>query len=175
LRNLYIVTGTSGSGKTSMVAPLKSKIDQEWDVWDIDEIVWNLPSFGHPDAPVLTSWKPGDDTKVFNDCKNICLVDAAKGTTPIILCGTFLPHEVYDESKNLFGLIRWVGLYASPDTIRERLKARKWSEDQIEVYADTYKWFSNVPNDVDGPMPLIDTTGRSSESVAAEIYQHILK
>ena len=168
-RTIFIVTGTSAAGKSRTVAPLRRLLGGAWEVWDIDDIVWNLPDHGHPEMPRLTGWKHGDDQSDFDRCKNVVLADAAACPREVVLCGTLLPHEVFAETKTLFAGMRWLGLFAAPEVIRARLAERNWDPELVEVHATSHRWFAPLGEQVEGGMPLVDTSPLAPDEVAGRI------
>lgn len=178
MNTLFLITGMSGSGKSSVLPPLRDMFHSVCDVWDIDQRIYTLREHGHPEAPQLSAWKLGDDGGQFVECFNIVYSDAAKHDKDVIICGTVFPKDVYPRTKDLFKAIRWIGLYADPNDIRMRLGARTstiWTSEMIEFHANSHTWFKQLPQQVDHTMPLFNTSASGIQDVATLIYAHIMR
>lgn len=177
MNNLFLITGMSGSGKSSLINPLREMCNDQFEIWDIDQLIYNLRDNGHPEAPLLKSWKLGDDGNPFVECFNIVYSDASRSQKDVIICGTVFPKDVYAKTKLAFNAIRWIGLYANPDDIRTRLGTRKsdiWTKEMIEFHANSFTWFKKIPDQIDNKMILINTSDHGISDVVKIIHNHLL-
>lgn len=176
MNKLILITGMSGSGKSAIITPLRELAKNNFEVWDIDQKIYNLRENGHPEAPQLTSWKLGDPGNPFVECFNIVYSDASKIHKDVIICGTVFPKDIYPQTKSLFNKIIWIGLYADPDDIRFRLRQRTsniWTNEMIEFHANSYTWFKSIPQQADNNMLMINTSANSIDEVSKQIFDYI--
>ena len=158
---LFIVTGASGTGKTTLVPLLKKQLGSTYAVHDFDAI-----------------WKPYDftddwDTKVI--IKGLVMArQNAKEDRFTVVAGLIRPQKVKKLAKKLdFSLpIHFCLLDVSPEARARRLKERKASEELIKDEKELEmlpKWF----RDSGYKYFIIDTTQLSIGEVANEIVKWI--
>ncbi|WP_244893416.1 AAA family ATPase [Ferroacidibacillus organovorans] len=150
---LFIVTGSSGSGKTHVIPELR-KLLPEYDVFDVD-IIWD----GKQDWQVVkNNW--------FRVARSI-----AESGRCTVLCGTILPWEAekYDQFES-FSRVYFLNLHCDSDVRRERLIKRGWTEEQVVEYQTFAQWLlDNANSKFDPPMPTIDTSNTPPDEVASAI------
>lgn len=121
---IFFITGTSGSGKSTVLKHLKKDLSFA-KVYDFDEA-------GVPKNPDVNWRKQTTNEWLIKARKNI-----NDGLTTII-CGVTVPEEIknspeFDDSLNVyFGII-----ILSKEEIQQRLKARGWNNKLIE---DNINW-----------------------------------
>jgi tRNA uridine 5-carbamoylmethylation protein Kti12 len=163
---LFIVTGASGVGKTTVMHELRS----------------NLPEF------VLFS----TDTDNFGatarkleykDRHNLLLHFAhavAKSGRGTIICGTFMPWDAEKCDKyNSFSKVCFINLHCDDATRNHRLRNREdksmWTEDMLKQHEQFAQWLlDNAETAYDPPMPTIDTTTTPPSQVADQIKSYVL-
>lgn len=158
----FLITGTCGAGKTTLVQELKKRQLNNFIVYDFDDC-------GVPDGADVT-WRKKATRNWLKTLKE----SNSKGFHTI-LCGGSVPPEVlecpeYEESLNIhFGFIK-----ASDALVKERLQERNWDIKQIE---DNINWaiclerFVKIqPNHF-----LLDSTVNTPEQVADSALDYINK
>jgi len=157
---LFIVTGSSGSGKTYVMNELR-KILPDFILFDLD----NLRGFiDYNDWPnVLNVW--------FRFARNIA--ESGKMT---ILCGTAMTWDVEKCADfSYFKHVYYLNLHCDDETREKRLLDRNWSNEMIQEYKNFAKWLvENADKAYDPPMPIVDTTVTNVTEVAAQIKNWVL-
>lgn len=158
---LFIITGASGSGKTTVVPHLREHLP-EFDVFDIDE-------------EILTN-AVGD----WQIVKNIWMRIAshiAKSNRMTILCGTQMPWEIKkSEDYKEFSQIFFLNLHCDDSVREKRLLERGWSNELIKEHNKFAKWLiENADKEYDPPMVMIDTSNTSVNKVSLEVKDWVEK
>jgi broad-specificity NMP kinase len=157
---LFIVTGSSGSGKTFVIKELR-KILPDFDIFDID----NLREFG-----IL------DEQQIRNVWLRVARNTAESGRMTII-CGTAM---TWDIEKCIdfpyFKHVYYLNLHCDDETRERRLRERNWPEEMIQDYKKFAKWLlENADKEYTPPMPIVDTTIADVADVAAQIKKWVLQ
>jgi broad-specificity NMP kinase len=157
---LFIVTGSSGSGKTYVINELR-KILPDFDIFDID----NLREVG------VT-----DEQQIRNVWLRVARNTAESGRMTII-CGTAM---TWDIEKCIdfpyFKHIYYLNLHCDDETRERRLRERNWPEEMIQDYKEFAKWlFENAEKEYTPPMPIVDTSVADVADVAAQIKKWVLQ
>ncbi|MGZ9583309.1 nucleoside kinase [Paenibacillus marinisediminis] len=157
---LFIVTGSSGSGKTYVIAELR-KILPEYDIFDID----NLRELG------VT-----DEQQIRNVWLRIARNTAESGRKTII-CGTAMTWDIEKcPDYSYFKHVYYLNLHCHDDTREKRLRARNWPDEMIQEYKNFAKWLvDNAEKEYTPPMPIVDTTNTDVADVAAQIKKWVLQ
>jgi broad-specificity NMP kinase len=154
---LFIVTGASGAGKTSVVEELQ-EIMPDWHVFETD-ILWDSGRDWHF---VRQNWL------------RIAHRIAQTGR-PTILCGTHLPeHLDACDHREFFSQVHYLILHCEDATLAARLQARPVWHEQTEAFIAEQRRFNqwlveNAATAFDPPAALVDTTGASALEVAQRI------
>ena len=154
---VFIVTGASGTGKTTVVAELQRRLPF-WDVFETD-ILWDS---GRDWQTVKCNW-----LRIAHSL--------AQSERPVILCGSMQRDQLdHCESRAFFPAIYYLALHCASETLTERLRARPaWrgcDESFIVEHVRYNRWFlDNAQTAFDPPLALIDTTHRPPAEVADEI------
>lgn len=152
---LFIVTGASGVGKTTVVAELR-RLLPDWEVFETDIL------HGVDWQQVKCNWL------------RIAHAIAQNGRLTM-LCGTLLPEEVDQcDHRPCFSQIYYLNLHCDDETRAARLRARPaWrgcDEDFIEKQRKFAQWLlDHAAIDFDPPLPTVDTTTNTPRMVAEEI------
>lgn len=155
---LFIVTGASGSGKTTVIKELRDQLP-DVDVFDIDTI---QPFIGDDWSRIRNIW--------FRIARSI-----AESGRITIICGTLMPWDAEKcEDYNFFNQIYYLNLHCNDETREVRLKARDWSDDMIQEHISFAQWLlENAHIAYPTPMPTIDTTNMDVRTVAFHITEWI--
>lgn len=157
---LFIVTGASGAGKTTVIGDLR-KISPDFDVFDVDAI--------HPF--IRDDWQ-----KIRNIWLRVARSIAESGRITI-LCGTMMPWDVEKcEDYSCFSHIYYLNLHCNDEDRERRLRARNWPEEMIQEHKNFAKWLlENADKAYTPPMPIVDTSNTEVAEVAAQIREWTLK
>ena len=158
---LFVVTGASGSGKSTVVGELRCQLP-EFIVFDSD-LLWG---------------RTGDH--YHNNWLRIAY-SIAQGGRYILICGTLMPWDLDAcEDRGLVGTIHFLNLHCSDEIREQRLRARpagrnSASEDFINEHRRFAHWLIvNASVKYDPPMVTVDTSSKSVREVAQEIAQWVL-
>ena len=114
---LYIITGSSGVGKTTIIPILKGRLSGNYDVHDFDE---KLTKEVAMDASLLDQWRK--DTTAY--WLKLAEDNAIKNKSTIVV-GLIFPSEVISLGSSL--PIKFYLLDASDSAIKERLYGKRFS------------------------------------------------
>lgn len=138
---LFVVTGASGVGKTTVVDALRIRLSAECEVFDTDLTL-------HVAALGWDVWR--------NTWLQLASAVAANGR-PSVFCGSFAP-DVFDSlpARYLVGPIHFCLLDCSTDVLGERLRARPaWRGSGTEEFvAEHQRWAEQLRQKVS---PCFDT------------------
>ncbi|MDF2921951.1 MAG: nucleoside kinase [Paenibacillaceae bacterium] len=157
---LFIVTGASGAGKTTVIKELR-RILPDLDVFDVD----------------ATHKFIGDDWhKIQNIWLRVARNIAQCGRITII-CGTMMPWDIEKcEDYSFFSNVYYLNLHCDDETREMRLRARKWSDEMILEHKNFAKWLiENAVKAYSPPMPIIDTSNTGVTEVAGQIKAWVLR
>ena len=159
---LFVITGASGSGKSSACLALAAKT-RDFVVMDSD-ILWRS-EFD----------KPATDYRNYREmwlrvCKNI-----SQAGKPVILCGAGVPAQ-FEEcvERRYFSAIHYLALVCTDEVLESRLRSRPtWrrsSEDEhIRNHVEFNRWLKENAPSTQPPMSLLDTTDISIDESVARI------
>jgi dephospho-CoA kinase len=157
---LFIVTGSSGSGKTYVINELR-KILPEFDIFDIDN---------------FRELHITDHHLILNIWLRVARNTAESGRMTII-CGTAMTWDIekcvdYPYFKHVY----YLNLHCDDETREKRLRERNWSEEMIQDYKKFAKWLiENADKEYNPPMPIVDTSIADVADVAAQIKKWVLQ
>jgi len=155
---LFIITGASGTGKSTVVPYLREKLDH-FDVFDIDVI--------------------SEDVGDWQKLKNVWLKIAsniAKSHRMTVLCGTIMPWDIEKcDNYQDFSHIYYLNLHCDDETRENRLSKRGWSQELIEEHKIFAKWLlENAEKAYSPPMPIVHTSNSHVDEVALNIKNWVL-
>jgi len=112
MKNLFIVMGVSGSGKSTMAKQLNTLV-KNYDVYEFDDL--GVPT----DFTTIKQWI---DWRV--ERTDVLM---SKMTKDSVICGTVLPYEFirFNDYKDRFN-VKFCHLTLDAVSIRQRLSARGW-------------------------------------------------
>jgi hypothetical protein len=157
---LFVVTGASGTGKTSILPYLRSKL-REIVVFDKD-LLWN---------------RCGD--QFYNNWLRTAY-SIAQGGRFTLISGIIMPSD-FDtcEDRNLVGAIYYINLFCSDEILEKRLNARPaWRQCSNEWFINEHKLVEQRLLDLSSthhpPIPSIDTSNTTPNQVAEIIIDWVL-
>lgn len=155
---LFIVSGASGTGKTTLVPLLQRLLSPAWDVFETDIL-----------------WDSGGDWNMAK-CNWLRIADhLTQAGRPVLLCGTMRPDETEAcETRPLFSIVCYAALTCEEATLVSRLRARPaWRGCDDEFIAESVnynRWFvDNARTAFDPPLFVVDTTTASPDEAARRI------
>lgn len=152
---LFIVTGTSGSGKTTVIPFLREKLP-EYCVFDIDSMI-------------------PEDYDIMK-CNWLRVArDIAKSGRPTILCGTIIPENLKTcDQIDEFCEIFYINLDINAQVINKRLNERNWNNELIQNCVDFSVWLGkNADTSFDPPMFNIDCNQKTPNEISDKIISYI--
>lgn len=114
---LYIITGSSGIGKSTIIPFLKERLSDSYDVHDFDE---KLTEEAAMNKELLDSWRK--ETTLY--WVNLAIENSQIGKSTIII-GLIYPREVIEIKAQI--PISFCLLNASNEKIKERLMGKRFS------------------------------------------------
>lgn len=156
MNDLILVTGTSGTGKSSVIPLLKKALTENYKIYDFDEI-----------------WKPYDfsdnwEDKVIEQCIKTYKKNRDEGFITIIL-GLIRPWKFLDiEDIEPY----FIHLDINKEVRKERLEKRKASKgliQDLEELEEFKKWFE------DTEFQTVDTSNISIEEVSQRVSELVIK
>jgi DNA-directed RNA polymerase subunit RPC12/RpoP len=155
---LFIVTGASGVGKTTVVSELRRYLP-DFEVFETD-IIWD---------------SAGDWQTQRNNWLRIAH-SIAQNNRMTILCGTMMPRDVEKcDHFRFFSQVHYAILHCNDQTREARLRSRPpWRNCSSDAFIEEHKKFAhwlieNADTAFVPPAPVIDTTFASANEVAREI------
>ncbi len=154
---LFIITGASGTGKTTVVPDLRESLPN-FDVFDTDEIFSDV----------------GDWQKLKNIWVKIAS-NIAAGNRMTVLCGTMMPWDVEKcDNYNDFCTVFYMNLHCQDEVREKRLRERGWNNELIQEHKNFAKWLlENADKAYSPPMDVINTSDSSPKEVAFQITEWI--
>jgi hypothetical protein len=157
---LFIVTGASGSGKSTVVAELRCQLP-ECVVFDSD-LLWGRTNEYHNTWLLIAN-------------------SIAQGGRHTVICGTLMPWDLDAcDARGLVGTIHFLNLHCSDEVREQRLRARPaWRQSSDEAYIQEHRKFAqwllnNAVTAYDPPMQIVDTSNASVTEVATAIAHWVL-
>jgi gluconate kinase len=163
---LFIVTGASGVGKTTVMQELRKNLP-DFVVFSTD-----LDNFGSTGAKLE-----------YQDRFNLLLhfaSAAAKSGRGTIICGTFMPWDAEKcDTYDCFSALYFINLHCDNATRNNRLRNREdkemWTDDMLKQHEQFAQWLlQNAETAYKPPMPTIDTTSTPPALVAEQIKTYIM-
>jgi hypothetical protein len=163
-RPVFMITGASGSGKTTVFAPLASMLARRCVVFDVD---WLLdPAQALSGAKTLAEL-PWDS---FWDAWFSVAHGVAQSGLPAALLGPSMSGRL-DEFpvRKWIGEIYWFLLDCSDDAPRARIQARpRWRSRDIDQQIDFGRWLRDNITDQ------VDTTAMSPEETVRAVSDRVM-
>ena len=157
---IFLITGASGSGKTTIIPELYKQCPEHIIIIDMDSLF----------TPLNGNWEV---------IKNVWIYTAnelALNNKIVILNGIFTPMDFEQvDLKNNFKPY-FIGLYCNDKERERRLNLRNWSDELINFNIDFNKWLiDNADKDFNPKMTLIDTSNIPPSMVALKVKEIIDK
>ncbi len=158
---LFVVTGASGSGKTTVIPELRCRLP-ECVVFDKD-LLWGRAAGEH----FTNNWLR-------------IAYSIAQGGRHTIICGTIMPWDIDAcPDLGLVGTVHFLNLHCRDEIREQRLRERPpWrqsSPEFINEHKQFARWLvNNASLKYDPPMPTVDTSTTPVAEVASAIAQWVL-
>ena len=152
---LFVVTGASGAGKTTITGPLR-RLLPDCDVFEAD-LILQVSALG---------WDAWRDTWL------LLAHGAALNGRATVLCGSLLPDQLESlPARKLLGPIHFCNLDCPGELLASRLRARPswrfWQQDSLETAIDDHQRFAAwLRTHIE---PSFDTSTMSPEEVAGYV------
>lgn len=153
--NVYIVTGTSGAGKTTIIPDLRDLLN-DFVVYDGDSI----------------------QIKDYNVAKcNWLRIARSNALSNIgtVICSTIVPENLVEcDHLEYFENIFYINLEIEDDTVIKRLQNRNWNKEMIDNYVHFSNWLKQNKNTAfNPPLHVINTEDKTPLEVAKEVVMYI--
>jgi broad-specificity NMP kinase len=165
---LFVVTGASGSGKTTAALELVSKT-QDFVILDQD-ILWN-DAFNEPD----------NDYRLFRNTWLRMVKNIQQAGKPVVLFGSAIPqqYEACPERRYIRS-IDYLALVCESSELKRRLMERPhWrksgSEENLEKMLEFNNWLIENASKTETKMAVLDTTGIEVKDTVREILHWLTK
>ena len=153
IRPLFVVTGASGSGKTTIFPELLSRMAGWCVVFDVD---WLIDPLGRAAKDGQIDWPAFTDTWLH------VAHGLAQNGLPTLLLAPFIPENLdHLPGRAWVGDIHYLVLDCPDDERRRRMEARRrWRARDIDAQTEFGRWLRGNLS------PAVDTTMRSPSEVA---------
>jgi hypothetical protein len=160
---LFMITGASGSGKSTVCIELAGRMRKECVILETD-IIWDItPSLGDTYSNL---W--------LRLAKNI-----GQAGLPVVLCGTALPdHFESCPERRYFSALHYLSLVCDDNILRARLSSRPaWRNSYTEAFlqhmSDFNLWLKEHAATTTPPMTLYDTSATPLDQTVNDVIQWI--
>ena len=153
IRPLFVVTGASGSGKTTIFPELLSRMAGWCAVFDVDWLI----------DPLARAAKDGEiDWTAFADTWLHVAHGVAQNGPPTLLLAPFIPENLdVLPGRGWVGDIHYLVLDCPDDERRRRMAARlRWRARDVDAQIEFGRWLRKNLS------PVVDTTSQSPSEVA---------
>lgn len=164
---LFILTGASGSGKTSASLALSAKFKEV--VVIESDILWR-DEFNQPE----TNYRNYREMWL-RVCKNI-----SQAGKSVLLCGCAIPEQ-FEEcvERRYFSRVHYLALVCDDESLAERLKARpawrgSFRDEYLQEHITFNDWLKNNAANTMPRMTLLDTSKITANETAEEITKWII-
>ncbi|HTK09852.1 MAG TPA: AAA family ATPase [Ktedonobacteraceae bacterium] len=164
---LFLITGPSGAGKTTVCLELVALLRDECVVLESD-ILWGA--------------FPATEENGYQEYRNMWLRMAkniGQAGRPVVLCGTVLPEQCERcPERRYFSTLHYLSLVCEDDLLVERLKQRPaWrgtnNGDVVQRMVQFNRWLKEHAATTNPPITLYDTSQRSLQETTCTIAQWI--
>jgi len=131
--DLFIITGCSGSGKSTMVEELHYRLKDNLYVYEFDDDTFPVEN---------STFKDWVDWRVYRTQLMVNSALSKYVDRPYVICGVVIPCEFY-KFNQYDGNVHFASLTMENKVIRSRLKKRGWGRDLINCNLDVnvhLKW-----------------------------------
>jgi hypothetical protein len=156
IRPLFVVTGASGSGKTTVLPQLARRLAGQCLVFDVD---WLIDPLGRAAHGGEIDWAAFRDTWLY------VAHGVAQNGLPTLLLGPLIPDHLDGlPGRSGVGEIHYLVLDCPDDLRRQRIEARPaWRRRDIPAQTEFGRWLRQ------NLAPVIDTSTRTPDEVADEV------
>jgi hypothetical protein len=164
---LFLITGASGSGKTTACLELIPLLRSECVILDTDILWGTVPA------------TPEDDYRSYREMWLRVAKNIGQAGQPVALCGSAIPQQ-YESctERRYFSTLHYLALVCEDHLLIERLQSRPaWrkssSPEVLERMGQFNRWLKANASKTQPPMTLYDTSYRSVAETAAYLAQWI--
>ena len=138
IRPLFVVTGASGSGKTTIFPDLLSRMAGWCAVFDVD---WLIDPLGHAAKDGQVDWPSFRDTWLY------IAHGVAQNGLPTLLLAPFIPQHLDGlPGREWVGEIHYLVLDCPDDERVRRIEARpRWRGLDVDAQTEFGRWLSEEP------------------------------
>ena len=156
IRPLFVITGASGSGKTTVFPELLRRLAGSCAVFDVD---WLIDPLGHAAKDGQVDWP------AFRDTWLQVAHGVAQNGLPSLLLGPFIPEHLEDlPGRAWVGETHYLVLDCPDDQRQQRIDARPpWRGRHLPEQFEFARWLRRHL------APVIDTSTRTPAQVADEV------
>ena len=156
IRPLFVVTGASGSGKTTIFPELLSRMSGWCAVFDAD---WLIDPLGRAAKDGQIDWAAFSDTWLH------VAHSVGQNGLPTLLLAPFIPENLDNlPGRAWIGEIHYLVLDCPDEERRRRMEARpRWRARDIDAQTEFGRWLRRNLS------PVIDTTRQSPSEVAETV------
>jgi predicted ABC-type ATPase len=156
IRPLFVVTGASGSGKTTILPELLSRMAGRCAVFDVD---WLIDPLGRAAKDGQVNWSAFRDTWLH------VAHGVAQNGLPTLLLAPFIPEHLDQlHGRAWVANIHYLVLDCPDDERRRRIEARpRWRARDIDEQTAFGRWLRQ------NLAPVIDTSSQSPSEVAEAV------
>jgi hypothetical protein len=160
---LFVVTGASGAGKSSVALPLVEVLRREAVVLDTD-ILWR-PEFATPE----------DNYRSYRELWLRLATNIGQSGLPVVLVGTAVPDQFeHLPERRYFSTTRYLGLVADDEELTRRLRARPaWrSADSPKFIGEMLQfnqWLKDHAGSTSPPITLLNTTAEHLNQTVQQV------
>ncbi len=156
---VFIVTGTSGAGKTTVIPYLRKKL-KGYVVYDGDSVQ------GNDYNTIKCNWLRIAKSNIESNIKTV-------------ICSTIVPENLTEcDHLQYFSNIYYINLEITDEQVQKRLQNRGWNQDLIDNYKQFNQWLKENKNKAfQPPMYAIDASNKDMEEIAdiVSIYIQSIK
>lgn len=149
---LFVITGASGAGKTTLCLELVSRLAAECVVLESD-VLWG-PEFD----------KPEDNYRRFRDVWLRLAKNVSQTGRPVVLCGTAVPDQLeVSPERRYFTAVHYLALVCDDAVLARRLQDRPgWRQSAAPELVEKMRafngWLRDNRDRTTPPMTVLDTT-----------------
>lgn len=149
---LFVITGASGAGKTTVCLDLVSRLRSECVVLESD-VLWG-PEFD----------TPADQYRRYRDLWLRLAKNISQAGRPVVLCGSAVPEQFESSpERRYFTVVHYLALVCEDAMLARRLRERpSWRQSAAPEFVEKMlafnRWLKDNRGKTTPPLTLLDTT-----------------